>query len=232
MSGNEWLETLRRRHGQRDGGDLLAAMAAEFPGRLGIISSFGIESAVLLDLAAGVDPSLPVIFLDSGELFDETHDYRRLLVERLGLTDVRRITPAAADLAAAEELWRSDPDGCCHLRKVRPLHGVVAGFDALVDGRKRIHGAGRSALQTIEPGDKGVLKISPLARWSEQRIAEHFRDRGLPVHPLVRQGYRSVGCWPCSRPSLAGEGPRAGRWAGQGKSECGIHLPQPAEAAE
>jgi phosphoadenosine phosphosulfate reductase len=229
MTAHERLDELRLRHGRRDGADLVAAMAAEFPGRLGVISSFGIESAVLLDLVAGVDPALPVIFLDTGELFDQTHDYRETLAQRLGLTDVRRILPLPQDLREAEELWRSDHDRCCFLRKVAPLHRIVGDFDALIDGRKRFHGAEREALQTIEAGEMGVLKISPLARWTERQIAETFRTRLLPLHPLAAQGFRSVGCWPCSRASQPGEGPRAGRWAGSAKTECGIHLPQAAQ---
>jgi phosphoadenosine phosphosulfate reductase len=232
MSATLRLDALRRLHGRRDGADLVAAMAAEFPGRLGVISSFGIESAVLLDLVASVDPALPVIFLDTGELFDQTHDYRETLVQRLGLRDVRRILPLPQDLAEAEGLWRTDQDRCCHLRKVAPLHRVVGDFAALIDGRKRFHGAEREVLQTIEAGDMGVLKISPLARWTERQIAATFRSRILPQHPLAAQGFRSVGCWPCSRATLAGEGPRAGRWAGSAKTECGIHRPLIEEAAQ
>ena len=223
MSALARLEELRRLHGRRDGADLVAAMAAEFPGRLGVISSFGIESAVLLDLVASVDKALPVIFLDTGELFDQTHDYRETLVAHFGLTDVRRISPLPEDLKEAEELWRTDQDRCCALRKVAPLHRIVGDFDVLIDGRKRFHGAEREQLSTIEPGDKGVLKVSPLARWTERQIAETFRARRLPIHPLVAQGFRSVGCWPCSRAAKPGEGPRAGRWAGSAKTECGIH---------
>jgi len=229
MTGLDRLEELRRRHGQRDGADLIAAIAAEFPGRVGVISSFGIESAVLLDLVASVDPGLPVIFLDTGELFDQTHDYRETLAQRLGLRDVRRILPLPEDLAGAEELWRSDHDRCCYLRKVAPLRRIVGDFDALIDGRKRFHGAEREALATIEAGDKGVLKISPLARWTERQIAETFKARLLPSHPLAAQGFRSVGCWPCSRAAQPGEGPRAGRWADSAKTECGIHLPLAAQ---
>lgn len=226
------LQSLRARHGHRDGADLLAAMVEEFPERLAVISSFGIESAVLLSLVASVDPGLPVIFLDTGALFDETLAYRDQLVEQLGLRDVRTILPLAEDLAEADELWRSDAGRCCALRKVLPMQRAVTGFDALVDGRKRFHGGDRSLLQTIEAGESGRVKISPLARWSEDQIAAAFAASALAAHPLAAQGYRSVGCWPCSRPSLDGEGPRAGRWAGSGRTECGIHLPLPQEAAQ
>jgi len=217
------LERLRTLYGQLDGKELLAAMAAEFPGSLAITSSFGAEAVVLLDLVAQVDKSLPVLFLDTNELFDETIAYRDEVIAKLGLTGVRVVRPTKEELAAAEDLWRSDPDQCCHLRKVLPLERAQAGFKALVDGRKRFHGGGREDISTIEQSVDGVIKISPLASWSQERIEAAFTERNLPRHPLVAQGYRSIGCWPCSSPTKAGDPIRAGRWAGGAKTECGIH---------
>jgi phosphoadenosine phosphosulfate reductase len=182
-------------------------------------------------LAASVDKSIPVIFLDTGELFDETHAYKVLLKVHLGLTDIRQILPTSEELAEAEEMWRRDPDRCCHMRKVVPLQRAAEGFAVLADGRKRFHGANRATLSTFEEGANGVIKVSPLARWSEAQIHDHFVSRGLPSHPLADQGFRSVGCWPCSRAALPGEGPRDGRWAGRSKAECGIHLVELVEAA-
>ena len=220
------ISGLRARHGHRDGAELISALRDEFGGRFGVISSFGIESAVLLDLVASVDKAIPVIFLDTNELFDETHAYRAQLEAHLGLTNIRQILPDDGELRAAEELWRSDTDRCCYLRKVVPLQRAARGFSVLADGRKRFHGAGRATLSTFEEGAMGIIKVSPLARWSEIEIQEHFRRRNLPEHPLAAQGFRSVGCWPCSRAAKPGEGPRDGRWAGSGKAECGIHLPE------
>jgi len=214
---------LRARHGHRDGADLISALRDDFGDTFAVISSFGIESAVLLDLVASVDRAIPVIFLDTGELFDETHAYKVQLETQLGLSDIRQILPTRQELAEAEELWRADPDRCCHIRKVVPLQRAAAGFSVLADGRKRFHGADRASLSTFEEGAMGVIKVSPLARWSAERIREHFLGRGLPSHPLAAQGFRSVGCWPCSRAALPGEGPRDGRWAGRAKAECGIH---------
>ena len=222
---------LRARHGHRDGADLIAALREDYSEKFAVISSFGIESAVLLDLVASVDKAIPVIFLDTGELFDETHAYCAKLVEGLGLTDLRHILPNSEELAEAEELWRSDTARCCFLRKVAPLHRAAQGFSVLADGRKRFHGAERAKLSTFEEGALGVIKVSPLARWSETEIQDHFHSRALPPHPLAAQGFRSVGCWPCSRAAQPGEGPRDGRWAGSGKAECGIHLPELVEAA-
>jgi phosphoadenosine phosphosulfate reductase len=214
---------LRRAHGHLNGFDLLAALRLEFPDQLAVISSFGAEAAVLLDLTAQVDKTIPVIFLDTGELFDETLAYRDQLVGILGLRDVRVIRPDVGDLKQAADLWRTDPDACCQLRKVLPLERAAQGFEALVDGRKQYHGSDREEIQTIELGADGVVKISPLARWSRRQVENAFLERKLPQHPLVAEGYRSIGCWPCSRPTSEDEPIRAGRWAGAAKTECGIH---------
>lgn len=216
------IETLAR-YQPLDGVDLIRAMVTEvFPGKIAVTSSFGAESAVLLDLVAQVDPGVPVIFLDTGELFDETLEYRYRLERRLGLTDVRVVRPNHDELVSAEDLWRTDADLCCRLRKVLPLERAVAGFSALIDGRKRGHGFGREEIPTVQMAG-AVAKVSPLARWDEDMVTRAFSARGLPAHPLLAQGYRSIGCWPCTRPTKPGEPARAGRWAGSAKSECGIH---------
>lgn len=223
MNVDAEVARLRAAHGDLDGVDLVAAMGREFPGELAVISSFGAETAVLLDLVAQWDRSVPVIFLDTGELFDETLDYQVRLTRRLGLADLRVVRPDPADLRDADELWRRDADRCCFLRKVLPLRRAVRGFQVLIDGRKQYHGGGRETLSTIEAGTGGVIKVAPLARWSPERIEEAYRLRDLPRHPLTVQGYRSIGCWPCSRPTSSDEPVRAGRWAGAAKTECGIH---------
>lgn len=210
-------------YGHLGGKDLIAAMTQQvYSGRIAVTSSFGAESAVLLDLVAQVDPSVPVIFLDTGELFDETLEYRYRLERQLGLTDVRVVRPSSEDLSEAEDLWRTDHDRCCYLRKVLPLARATEGFAALIDGRKQAHGFERQDLSSIQIVG-GVAKISPLANWDEDDVQRAFKQRGLPVHPLVEQGYRSIGCWPCTRPTKPGESARAGRWAGSAKTECGIH---------
>ncbi|MGE5505116.1 MAG: phosphoadenylyl-sulfate reductase [Actinomycetota bacterium] len=216
-------ERLQARYGALSGRELLeAVLGGEFAGRIAVTSSFGAESAVLLDLVASVDRTVPVIFLDTGELFDETLAYRDLLGRRLGLTNIVVVSPTDDEKAEAAELWRTDPDRCCQLRKVRPLARAMAGFDALVDGRKRAHGFERADLSAIEVSG-GVVKVSPLWDWPAERIEAAFVAADLPRHPLTAQGYRSIGCWPCTRPTAEGEPARSGRWAGRGKSECGIH---------
>jgi phosphoadenosine phosphosulfate reductase len=208
-------------------------------GRVAVVSSFGTESAALLKYVAEVDPSLPVLFLDTGWLYEETLAYRDTIAARLGLRDLRTITPAAARLAARDpgrDLWFSDPDACCALRKVEPLAEALAPFDAWINGRKRYHGGERSKLPVVE-ADGLRLKFNPLARLSPADIAAEFRAAGLPPHPLAAMGYRSVGCMPCTSRADPGEGLRSGRWRGQAKTECGIHsaarsAPQLAVAAD
>ncbi len=191
-----------------------------------VLSSFGSEAAVLLDHVAEADPATPVLFLDTGQHFLQTLGYRRQLTEHLGLFDVRIILPEARERASLDpggDLWRSDPDACCDLRKVRPLARAATGFNALITGRKRHQTEGRRALDVVEVLD-GSLRINPLAAWDAPRIAAHLAARDLPAHPLVDQGFASIGCWPCTRAIGAFEPPRAGRWSGVDKVECGIHL--------
>jgi phosphoadenosine phosphosulfate reductase len=197
-----------------------------FAGRIAVVSSFGAESAVLLHLAAGVNRAVPVIFLDTGKLFPETLAYRDALIARLGLTDVRVIRPDPSALARFDPdgtLWQRDPGMCCWQRKVEPLDEALHGFDAWITGRKRFQGGQRDALDLIEEAEDGRAKINPLATWSEADLAAYFEKHDLPRHPLVALGYRSIGCAVCTRAVKPGEPARAGRWAGQGKTECGIH---------
>jgi phosphoadenosine phosphosulfate reductase len=225
-----WAESrareLRRRYGALDGIEMLRAMAAEFPGRIAVTSSFGAEAAVMLDLVAHADPAIPVIFLDTGKLFGETLRYRETVTALLGLEDVRIVRPEPAAVKARDPngvLWRDNPNACCALRKVEPLARALEPFDAWISGRKRFHGGIRSTIETIE-ADAGRIKVNPLASWTQERIHAHFKARNLPAHPLVADGYLSIGCMPCTEPPRPGAGVRDGRWAGQDKTECGIHL--------
>lgn len=205
---------------------LKTAIASVARGKLAISSSFGIESAILLHLAATVDPNLPVIFLDTGSHFSETLAYRDSLVRHLGLRDVRTIRPTVESIAGADsgnDLWARDADACCRLRKVVPLAKELEGLDAWVTGRKRFHGGQRLALPIVEV-DGYRLKFNPFAGSSQKDIAERFRAAKLPPHPLEAAGYLSVGCLPCSSRAQAGEGARDGRWRGRSKTECGIHV--------
>lgn len=197
-----------------------------FPGKVAIVSSFGAESAVLLDLVAEVDRTIPVLFVDTDKLFGETLRYRDQLVARLGLTDVRTISPAAEAVAEQDPkgtLWHRDPDACCHIRKVEPLARTIGEFDAWISGRKRFQASTRASIPTFE-ADGTRIKVNPLATWSPEALAARIAARGLPPHPLVAEGYPSIGCMPCTDRVAPGEDARAGRWRGQDKIECGIHL--------
>ncbi|HEX2886744.1 phosphoadenylyl-sulfate reductase [Vineibacter terrae] len=205
---------------------LQAAITDTYRGRIALVSSFGTEAAVLLHLVASIDRATPVLFIDTLKLFPETLRYRDLLTARLGLSDVRTIHPDAARLAQDDpdgDLWRRDPDHCCVIRKVEPLARALAGFDAWINGRKRFQGGARAALSPVEHAD-GRIKLNPLADWSVEDIDGYFAVHNLPRHLLEADGFTSIGCMTCSAPTLPGEDRRAGRWRGQGKTECGIHL--------
>ncbi|WP_040508746.1 phosphoadenylyl-sulfate reductase [Gluconobacter morbifer] len=198
------------------------------PGRVAVISSFGAESAVLLDLVAQISPSVPVFFLDTKRHFPETLAYRDELVRFLGLTDARTLAPSPKELTERDpqdQLAAFDPDACCALRKVEPLDLVLPEFDVWITGRKRSQASTRAALPVVDPQPDGTVKLNPLAGWGPEKVEAAMRKRALPRHPLVAKGYISIGCAPCTRVVKDGEDGRAGRWAGLSKTECGIHRP-------
>lgn len=193
--------------------------------RLALVSSFGTESAALLKVMADVDAAIPVIFLDTGWLFEETLAYRDTLIATLGLRDVRSINPDEETLRREDrdrELWFSDPDACCRIRKVEPLKRALAPFDGWINGRKRFQGGLRAAIPVVED-DGARLKFNPFANVSREQIAAIYTEAKLPPHPLLASGFLSVGCMPCTSRSSPDEDTRAGRWRGRAKSECGIH---------
>lgn len=198
-------------------------------GDAAIVSSFGAESAVLLHLIGSLDAAIPVLFLDTGKHFPETLAYRDTLIDRLGLTGVMTIGPDAEQVAARDATglrWSYDPDGCCELRKVIPLATALSRYDSQITGRKKFQSATRAALPRFEI-EAGRLKFNPLADWDQPRLSAYFAAHQLPAHPLVAQGYPSIGCAPCTSMVKPGEDPRAGRWRGWDKVECGIHTPVP-----
>jgi phosphoadenosine phosphosulfate reductase len=206
---------------------MLAALIPELSPRLAAVSSFGAESAVLLHMVAQVDRDVPVVFTNTQKIFGETLAYRDELSEHLGFTDLRVFRPDPRLLAARDDKglrWSYDPDGCCDLRKVEPLRRALAPFDAWISGRKGFQAGTRQALPRFEI-DEGRLKINPLADWNKAALSTYFAVHELPRHPLEAQGYPSIGCAPCTSRVQPGEDPRAGRWRGWDKVECGIHVP-------
>ncbi|NVJ96991.1 MAG: phosphoadenylyl-sulfate reductase [Alphaproteobacteria bacterium] len=197
-----------------------------FGRRFALVSSFGSESAVLLHIASQVSKDIPVLFLDTGKLFGETKRYRDQLIDLLGLTDVRSISPDQNDLQADDpkgNLWVRDTNRCCYIRKVAPMSRVLEGFEGWASGRKRYQGGVRSLLPHFEASD-GRVKVNPLAFWTKDDVLDYKERVGLPDHPLVAEGFASIGCMPCTDRVNDGEDERAGRWRGQTKTECGIHL--------
>jgi phosphoadenosine phosphosulfate reductase len=192
---------------------------------LALVSSFGTESAALLKVMADVDPAIPVVFLDTGWLFEETLAYRDTLIARLGLRDVRSIKPQDEALRREDperDLWFSDPDACCRIRKVEPLKRALAPFDAWINGRKRFQGGLRTAIPVVE-ADGDRLKFNPFANITRAGVEAIYQQAQLPPHPLAASGFLSVGCMPCTSRALPGEDARDGRWRGRAKTECGIH---------
>ena len=236
--GAEQLETIAELNARlRDASpqEILAAAVERLGERLALVSSFGAESAVLLHMVSQIKPDIPVLFLDTGMLFGQTLDYRKSLVAQLGLTDVRDLRPQYQDLATKDpsaDLWRSDTDACCHIRKVLPLDRALDGFDGWITGRKRFQGGDRLRLQVVELGEGGKLKFNPLANLDKHQLETYAAEHELPAHPLVAFGYPSIGCWPCTQPVEEGQDERAGRWAGSQKTECGIHMPRGEPAVE
>ena len=210
---------------------IAAALEAVGRDRLALVSSFGTESAALLKVMADVDPAIPVIFLDTGWLFEETLAYRDTLIETLGLRDVRSIKPAEQALDREDperELWFSDPDACCRIRKIEPLMRALAPFDGWINGRKRFQGGARAAIPVVE-ADGPRLKFNPFANVSRQQIEAIYAQAKLPPHPLATAGFLSVGCMPCTSRTSPDEDSRAGRWRGRPKTECGIHTMKASE---
>ena len=202
-----------------------AALKAVGREHLALVSSFGTESAALLKVMADVDPAIPVVFLDTGWLFEETLAYRDTLIATLGLRDVRSIKPLEEALSREDpdrELWFTNPDACCRIRKVEPLARALKPFSAWINGRKRFQGGVRADIPVVEQ-DGVRLKFNPFANSSRDEIEAIYKLANLPPHPLVASGFMSVGCMPCTSRTSPDEDARAGRWRGRPKTECGIH---------
>jgi phosphoadenosine phosphosulfate reductase len=208
-------------------GVLRYAVSDVLPDDLAIVSSFGADSSVLLHLVAQVDPAMPVYFLETGKHFPETLDYVETLKQHLGLTNVRAIHPDSRDIARFDPqgvLWETDPDSCCHIRKTEPLEPITEQFGGWVTGRKRFQTRERGVLPHFELTSDDRIKVNPLAHFNDADVNQYKIAHGLPEHPLFNKGYKSIGCAPCTSVVAEGEDPRAGRWRGLNKKECGIHF--------
>lgn len=228
-SARAMAEALNALHAESSAETILEdALAIHEPGSVAMVSSFGADSAVLLHMLSRLAPETPVLMLETGMLFPETLAYQQELSGYLGLADVRLIRPEASEVAREDadgRLHERLPNTCCDLRKTRPLERALRPFEAWISGRKRFQASSRSSLQPFEAEDGTTrLKVNPLAAWDGAMLKSYMERHALPRHPLVAEGYPSIGCAPCTTPVAKGEDPRAGRWRGRDKVECGIHF--------
>lgn len=229
------LSRLQAFYGDYEAEPLLRSMITnEFKSKIALISSFGADSALLIQMVAKVDPSTPVLFLDTGKHFKETIEYVEELETLFGLTNLHRLQPREDLLQSIDpegNLWQSQVNRCCWMRKVEPLNRLLASgkFEAVITGRKRYQTQARNDIDNVELFDDGVFRVNPLCTWTKHDIRAEFEKRELPQHPLVAKGYPSIGCEPCTKAVRPGEDERSGRWAhtidlgGAQKQECGIH---------
>jgi phosphoadenosine phosphosulfate reductase len=200
----------------------------EFHPRAALASSFGAEDVVLIDLAARVRSDIRVFTLDTDFLFPETYALLDQIEQKYGLRVERlrsRLTPDEQAAQYGPALWSRHPDQCCALRKVEPLKAKLAEFNAWVTGIRRDQAATRANAKKIEWDEKfGLVKLNPLADWTWEKVWDYIHANRVPYNPLHEQNYPSIGCTYCTRPVQPGEDPRAGRWSGFTKIECGLHL--------
>jgi phosphoadenylyl-sulfate reductase (thioredoxin) len=205
--------------------EILAEVAPRFPGRVALACSFGAEDCVLVDVVGRAGLPIDVFTLDTGFLFAETYALWTRLEERYGL----KIRPCRSELPSVEPglapPWERDPDACCAARKVVPLREALSRLDAWVTGIRRDQTADRANARVVEWDARfGLVKVNPLAAWTSDDVWRHVRVHDVPTNPLHEQGYLSIGCAPCTSPVRPGEDPRAGRWRGREKTECGLHV--------
>ena len=224
----EEIDALADRFESRSAEDVLRWALDRFGERMVLTCSWQRQSSVLVDLFHRIGGSVRIVELDTGLLFPETYATRDRLIERYDL-EIERISPArtVAEQAQDEgpELWARDPDRCCGLRKVAPLGRALEGAEAWVTGIRRAQSPSRANARKLALDvRRGVVKVQPLVDWSDEDVVGYLLAHDVPYNPLHDAGYPSIGCTPCTRPVETGADPRSGRWAGSGKTECGLHL--------
>ena len=197
--------------------DIVDWAVASFGPLLSLTASM--TDAVLIDLAVRVAPAIEVVFIDTGSHFPETLETVEAVRRRYGL-NLRIMTVAPHD----EALWEVDPENCCSAVKVGQLDRALAGKSAWMSGLRRDEAAGRATAPIVGRDLRGLVKVNPIANWDADQVAAHIAEHDVPVNPLTLRGYPSIGCMPCTHPVADGDDPRSGRWAGQGRTECGLHL--------
>ena len=222
------VEQLADEFETRSSQDLLAWAVDRFEGRIMLTCSWQMQSSVLIDMLHQLGANIRVVELDTGLLFPETYETRERLVAKYDL-DLERIDPRETVEEQAEsegpDLWRRDPDRCCALRKVEPLERALVGMDAWITGIRRAQSVTRRDAKVLELDPRGVVKVQPLAGWTDEDVKGYLFAHDVPYNPLHDRGFPSIGCTPCTRAIRPGEDSRAGRWADAEKTECGLHLP-------
>jgi len=231
------LEQLNQKFEMAHPEEILTWAVERFWPNIAASSSFQTQGMPLLHMISRAVPQLPVIFLDTGYHFPETLIFRDQLTGdwQLNLKVIRAAQPEGEGEFSGRhnrDLYRRDPDRCCYINKVEPMQRVLAGLEGWISGIRRDQSPARAGIKILERLDNGALRIHPMATWRRQDIFQYIHDRQLPEHPLLAQGYLTVGCAPCTRPVFDGTGERSGRWNGHDKTECGLHtvLRQPAPA--
>jgi phosphoadenosine phosphosulfate reductase len=215
--GDAYLAELNQRFESQPASAIIRWAVDTFHPHLCMTASM--TDAVLIDLAVKVEPAIEVVFIDTGYHFPETLETMERVRRRYGL-NLRIMTVPPHD----EELWKVDPENCCSAIKVGQLDRALAGKDAWMSGLRRAEAPSRANAPIVARDLRGLVKVNPIASWSDLDVAGYVKEHGVPINPLVEQGYPSIGCWPCTKPVADGEDARAGRWAGFDKTECGLHL--------
>jgi len=213
---DEELASLNERFERESAGDIIRWAVDSFHPHFCITASM--TDAVLIDLATQIEPSIEVVFIDTGYHFPETMETVEVVRRRYGL-NLRVMTA----LPHAEELWKVDPENCCSAIKVGQLDRALQGKQAWMSGLRRAEAVTRAGAPIVHRDPRGLVKVNPIANWSDFDVAGYIKDHDVPINPLLDQGYPSIGCRPCTQPVEDGADPRSGRWSGQDKTECGLH---------
>ena len=210
------LADLNAKFESASAGDIVAWAVARFHAQMCLTASM--TDAVLIDIATRVEPSIEVVFIDTGYHFPETLETVELVRKRYGL-NLRIMTVPPEPVP----VWKSDPENCCTFSKVAQLEKALVGKLAWMSGLRRQESSTRADAPIVGRDRRGLVKVNPIANWTDLDVAGYIADHDVPVNPLLSKGYTSIGCWPCTRPVAPGEHSRAGRWSGLDKTECGLH---------
>ncbi len=223
----EAFATLGAEQFENESPEAIIAYAAEKFQSLTLACSFGAEDVVLVDMLQKISPKTDIFYLDTDFHFQETYETRDRLAEQYGIKFVQvkpKLTPEEQAEAHGDELWKREPNACCNIRKVDPLINILGQYDAWITGVRRDQAPTRANTKKVEYDYKfGLMKFNPIASWTTEDVWNYIRNNNIIYNPLHDQNYPSIGCHYCTRQVMPGEDPRAGRWAGSEKTECGLH---------